>query len=203
MLLLAILLQLTPVPSPAPPPPAGIDPIAMKLLEWVLALVSGGVIAAATIYFTKKKDTGDVVKAAMDGHSTEHRDHIARHDRFEEEIRTALQENLRAIAVVETQIGPFWKMIEHTVFPKFAGVIAPAEPNPVTEEQRQAMQIYVNDVEHSLPEHWYLARDGFEVEMNANPDLDADTMLLYSMAWFAVNGRIAEYEGGKIKRDGT
>lgn len=198
-----ILLQATPATLPLPQN----DPIALELLKWLLgAFLLVGVTLLSTfcsVYFMKRRDPVDTVKSTMDEHNREHTKHEHRHDRFEDEIRLALQEANKSISslsgdlqAIEKQVEPFWRLVESTILPRWGKAMP--EPNPVTEEQAEAMSRYVQETS-STPIHVvYLAREGFRIELDENTTLDQDTALFYAMCWLAANGRIIEYESGKI-----
>lgn len=100
------------------------------------------------------------------------------------------------VLIVETKVGPFWKMIESAVLPR---VNVPENLNPVTEEQRRAMSNYVRLKENTSHADLYMAREGFALEIKENKSLDPTTFLFYSLAYGSANARITdlEHEGGR------
>lgn len=95
------------------------------------------------------------------------------------------------ILVVETKVGPFWKIIEQAVLPR---VKVPDDLNPITERQRKAMATYVELKDKTPTDDLYLAREGFSLEIKENPNLDPTTFLFYSLAYGSANARITDIE---------
>lgn len=87
----------------------------------------------------------------------------------------------------------FRRMVETVIFPRMRDLM-PEEPNPITEQQRRAMVRYVEDPNGSKPQDWYLAREGFEIEMKENEKLDPALVNMYMLAWFSANDRITQLE---------
>lgn len=102
------------------------------------------------------------------------------------------------ILVVETKVAPFWKIIEQAVLPRLN---IPDDLNPINEEQRRGMATYVELRDKTPKKDLYLARDGFALEIQENPNLDPTTFLFYSLAYGSANARITDLEQGE-RNDG-